>query len=244
MLDLTTPAADDRPVSPRQGRGWLGDRWTVILSIPVVVAELALLAAIWEPAHWAPASLVATLGAFLVLGEIAAVRIGRVYVSSTACASLLAMALLGPVPAASLAGMAFVVDWIVFRKRAWAGITNVATGSLSVLAGALVIEGAAGDGDGGRFAAVVLLGGVVYTGVNLLLIAAVRRVRLGASFRDDFATSFLPTIPYHVLGITLASAAAQMVAAGFPTLAAVIPVLVLSECLLRSRRTGGGPTRS
>jgi two-component system, NarL family, sensor kinase len=80
----------------------------------------------------------------------------------------------------------------------------------------------------------VLLGGVVYTGVNLLLIAAVRRLRLGASFRDDFARSFLPTIPYHLLGITLATAAAQMVAYGFPTFAAVVPALVVSEFLLRA----------
>jgi signal transduction histidine kinase len=234
LVDLRLPVEDDRTAPPLHERGRLGDRWTVIVSIPLVVAELALLALIWDPAHWSPVPLVAVLAAFLVLGEIDAVRIGRVYVSSTACASLLAMALLGPVPAAALAGAAFVVDWLVFRKPAWAGITNLATGSLSVLAGALFIESAAGDGDGGRFAAVVFLGGVLAAAANLLLLAAVRRLRLGAVFRDDLASSFWPTIPYHLLGITLATAAAQLVASGFPALAAVIPALVVSELLLRS----------
>jgi hypothetical protein len=84
VLDLTTPAANDRPVLPRHRRGRLGDRWTVMLALPVVIAELALLATIWQPARWTPSLLVVTLGAFLVLGGIAAVRVGRVYASSTA----------------------------------------------------------------------------------------------------------------------------------------------------------------
>ena len=219
---------------PRPEKGLLGDLWTVVLAIMVVVGELVLLIAIWEPAHWQPYSLVAVLTAFMVLGEVHAVRIGRVYVSSTACASLLAMALLGPVPAAVITGVGCAADWAVNRKVAWAGLSNTANGSLAVLAGALLVE-LAGDGTGGRFALVVFLAGILNAAVNLLLLTAVRRIRLGASFRYDFAGAILPTIPYHLLGITLGTGAAQIVVAGdFPLLAAVIPALVVSEFLLRS----------
>ena len=220
---------------PRPERGWLGDLWTVVLAVAIVVAELVLLVVIWEPAHWQPISLVAVLTAFMVLGEVDAVRIGRVYVSSTACASVLAMALLGPVPAAVIAATGCIADWLVNRKAAWAGLSNTTNSSLAVLAGALLIETAAGEAAGGRLALVVFASGILNAAVNLALLAAVRRIRLGASFRHDFAATFLPTIPYHLLGIVLATAAAQIVVAGdFPLLAAVIPALVMSEFLLRS----------
>ena len=233
--NLSTAVTSGRPAPPRHEKGWIGDLWTVALASAIVIAELVLLIAIWEPAHWQPLSLVAVLAAFMVLGEVDAVRIGRVYVSSTACASVLAMALLGPVPAAVIAAGGCIADWLVNRKPAWAGLSNTTNSSLAVLAGALLIEVAAGDASGGRFALVVFASGIVNAAVNLVLLGAVRRIRLGASFRYDFAGAILPTIPYHLLGIVLATAAAQIVTAGdFPLLAAVLPALVMSEFLLRS----------
>ena len=234
---ITTIAArDGRNAPPRREQGLLGDRWTVFLSALVGAAEVALLIAIWDPAHWQPLSLVVVLTAFMIFGEVVAVRIGRVYVSSTACATVLAMALLGPVPAAIIAAVGCAADWVINRKPAWAGLSNTVESSLATLAGALFIEAVGGDVRTGGYALTVFLGGVVNATANLMLLATVRRVRLGASLRHDLAVSFLPTIPFHLLGITLATAAAQIVAApgDFPVLAAAVPVLVVSELLMRS----------
>lgn len=231
LINLSTFGLD-RPTPPEQGR--LGDTSAVGLLATLIAAELVLLATVWEPSHWQPPALVGVLTAFIVLGELHTVRVGRVYVSSTICATVLAMALLGPVPAAVIAGTGSALDWIVHRKAAWAGLTNVNVASVSALAGGLLIEAAAGDVDNGRFAAAVFLAGVANVAMNLLLLAACRKLRLGASFRRDLGETFLPMTPYHLLGVTLATAAAQIAVAGeFPTLAAVVPALLVSELLLR-----------
>ena len=220
--------------SVRAERGPLGNAATVSLLTAVIAVEAVLVGSIWEPAHWQPTWLVVLLAAFIVLGEIKAVKIGEVYISSTTCATVLAMALLGPVPAAALVGAASTLDWLVNHKQTWAVLTNVVVSSVSALAGGFLIELAAGEGAGGRYAGIVFLAGILSIAVNVLALGALRKLRLGAPFSRDLVRSILPLSPYHVLGITLATAAAQMITAGgFPPLAAVLPVLVACDVILR-----------
>jgi signal transduction histidine kinase len=218
----------------RAERGPLGDAATVSLLTALIAVEAVLIASVWEPAHWRPTWLVVLLTAFIVLGEVKAVKIGDVYISSTTCATVLTMALLGPVPAAALVGAASTLDWIANHKPTWAVLTNVVVSSVSALAGGFLIAFAAGDGAGGQYAGVVFLAGVVSIAVNVLALGALRKLRLGAPFSRDLVSTIMPLSPYHLLGITLATAAAQMVAAGgFPTVAAVLPVLIACEVILR-----------
>jgi two-component system NarL family sensor kinase len=215
------------------------DAVVVGLFTALLVPELVLLSGHWEASHWQPVWLVLVLAGFTVLGELDAVRIGSVYVSSTACALLLALALLGPVPAVLIGVGATVLDWVVYRKALWAGLGNVAIMASATLAGALVLDGLAGtrphEAAGGAFAAAVFLAGATMAATNLLLIGLYRKLRLGRSFREALTDCYLPTIPYHMLGITLATAAAQIVVAGdFPVWAAIVPALLVSEFLLRS----------
>ena len=220
--------------APRAERGPLGNTATIALLSALIAVEAVLVASIWEPTHWWPTWLVVLLAAFIVLGEVKAVKIGDVYISSTTCATVLAIALLGPVPAAALVGASATLDWITHRKETWAVLTNVVVATVSALAGGFLIEVAAGDGAGGRYAGVVFLAGLVMIVVNVLLLGGLRKLRLGSSFSRDLARSMLPLSPYHVLGITLATAAAQIVTAGgFPPVAAVLPVLVACDVLLR-----------
>ena len=234
MSALLDTRAAPLPRLAAVGDGPLGNVATVALLSIVIAVEAMVLAAIGDASHWRPVWLVILLGAFIVLGELKSVRIGDVYVSSTTCATLLSMALLGPVPAAVLVGAASLLERLVSPKPAWAVLTNAAVSSLSALAGGLLIEAAAGPGAGGRFAAVVLLAGVLAIAVNVVLLGAIRKLRIGASFSRDLVRTIVPLTPYHLLGIVLATAAAQIVTAGgFPTIAAVLPVLVVSESLLR-----------
>ncbi len=229
-----TPAVGRAPVQRARD-----DAVVVGLFTALLVAELVVLSGHWEASHWQPLWLVVVLAGFTVLGELDAVRIGSVYVSSTACAQLLALALLGPVPAVAICVASHVLDWLVHRKALWAGLGNVAIAVSATLAGALVLGVLAGtrphETAGGAFAAAVFLAGATMALTNLLLIGLYRKLQLGRSIREALTDCYLPTIPYHVLGITLATAAAQIVVAGdFPVWAAIIPALVVSEFLLRS----------
>ena len=116
--------------SMRAERGPHGNAATVSLLTAVIAVEAVLVGSIWEPAHWQPTWLVVLLAAFIVLGEIKAVKIGDVYISSTTCATVLAMALLGPVPAAALVGAASTLDWLINHKQTWAVLTNVVVSSV------------------------------------------------------------------------------------------------------------------
>jgi len=215
-------------------RGRLGEIPMVALLVTVLAAEVTVLVDVWDASHRSPGWLVLLLGAFLVVGELSAQRIGRVWVSSATGTAVLAIALLGPAPAALLAAIASLVDSAAQRKRPWATLTNATVGSLSALAGGLLIEDFAGPDSGGRFVTVVFLAGIVMTAINILLIGAARKLRLGASFRRDLGTTMLPLAPYVVLSIMLATGAAQMAVAGeVPVPVAVVPALLVSEFLLR-----------
>ena len=238
-VDFSTAVADGRPFIGRRARKRRHGPLTAALLLALMVATVAGVGGRWEASQWHPLWLVLVLAAVTAAGELYAVRIGGVYVSSTSCAMLLALALLGPVPAVVIAAGASAVDWLVHRKPPWSGLSNVVIAAATTLAGALAIDALAGPGpaagDGGRFAAAVLLGGLAMATANVLLLGGYRRLRLGQSFRAALAETYLPTIPYHLLGMTLAAGAAQLVVAdGVPEFAAVVTVLVLSEFLLRS----------
>ena len=244
LIDASPTAAGSRrqkstrkAAAPGQGR--LGDRGMALLLAPLLAGEAALLVAFWEPSHWQPLWLVLVLAAAVVLAEFEAIRIGDLYVSSTFCALLLALTLLGPVPAVTFAAGASTLEWLLRGMRFWIGLGNIAVAMSATLAGAIAIETLAGprpfDGASGRFAAVVFLAGLVMAVANIALLGTYRKLRLAEPFRAALRDVYLPSCPYHVLGITLATAAAQIVIAGdFPTVAAVIPALLLSEFLLRS----------
>jgi signal transduction histidine kinase len=220
--------------STPRARGYLGERAMAALLGAVLAGELVVFARVWESSHWQPLWLIVLLGGFLLLGELKAAKIGAVWVSSTTGTTVLAMVLLGPVPAAVMGGTASLVDSAVQRKKSWATLTNVTVASISALTGGLLIDSAAGQQAGGRFVIVVFLAGVVMTAVNVVLLGVARKLRLGAGFKRDLVTSIVPLAPYHLLGVMLATGAAQMVVSGdVPTPLAVLPALVVSEFLLR-----------
>ena len=238
-LDFSTAVADGRPGEIRVAAERRRDGLTAALLIMLLAACVAGVAIEWETSDWRPLWLVLVLAAVIVAGELYAVRIESVYVSSTSCALLLALALLGPAPAVAIAAGAVALDWHVNRKTALGGLANVAIATAATLTGALAIEVIAGPdpasaGDG-VFAAGVVLGGIAMAAANILLLGGYRRMQHAEPFRAALARTYLPTLPYHVLGMTLAAGAAQLIVAdGVPEFAAVITVLLLAEFLLRS----------
>ena len=75
-----------------------------------VACVLAVAAATSERADWQPVSLVVALGAAMVIADVMSIRARHVRMSAGLMVQVVAMALLGPVPAAVIGIVATVVD--------------------------------------------------------------------------------------------------------------------------------------
>jgi signal transduction histidine kinase len=242
VVNLSTAAADGRPDVARVSRARVRAALTGALLAGLLLVTAVGLVSQWEVSHWQPVWLVLVLTGVTLIGELHAVRIGNVYVSSTSCALLLALALLGPAPAIAIALGTVAIDWLVNGKSRWAGLANVAIAGAATFAGAIAFEALTladpAEDAAGQIAGAVLAAGAVMAAANLLALGAYRQLRLEESFRRALADTYLPTIPYHLLGMTLAAGAAQLaVADGVPVAAAVFTALLVSEFLLRSLAT-------
>ena len=196
----------------------------------LLVVEAAVVVAIWDPSDWRPLSLLLVLALCVVVAELGGVMIRGIAVSSSLLALLLAMTLLGPVPAAALGTGAALLDRTIFGKPAAVAVINVFVFSTICLAGGLAIEVLGRDIPG-----VVFGVGLMVLLLNFVLVAGLRRIATGESVRRAFADTFIPTVPYHVVGATLAAAAVQAHGAGrMPALAGAVLALLVSELLLRS----------
>ena len=142
---------------------------TLVLAGALLAVDAAVLATGWEPSHWEPVALVLVLAAATILGELAAVRIGPIYVSSTSCSTVLALALLGPAPAAVIAGVGSSLEYLVSRKSSWVGVTNVSLSMTSALVGAAVL-GVAAPGPTLAYGAALFASGVAVLAANLLIL--------------------------------------------------------------------------
>jgi signal transduction histidine kinase len=211
-------------------------RMLVALSVALAVGLIATLIAVWEPSQWRPMWLVAVLAVLTVVGELYAVRIGRVFVSSSTTALLLAIALLGPAPAVAIAGGSAAIDWAVNRKPLPQGIANVVIAAISTLVGAIAIDSFASpiDTAGGAFAGAVLAGGVAMVATNILLLGTYRQIHLSNSFRVALRVTYLPAFPFHLIGMTLAAGAAQIVVARDLPVVAAVATVVLADFLVRA----------
>jgi signal transduction histidine kinase len=216
----------------------LSPRGVLALAIGLLALELAVIALTWSPWHPQPVGLVLVLLGCVLVGELGGVVIGGITVSSSLLVLLLAMALLGPVPAAMLGVLAVLVDQAMYRKPAHVVLANVLVFSVLCFGGGKAIEALVGSepGDAGQaLAPAVFVVGIGVCLLNFVFIAGFRRIATGASFREAAATALLPTLPYSVVGVTLAAGAVQAhVSAALPALAGVVLALLVSELLLRS----------
>jgi putative nucleotidyltransferase with HDIG domain len=125
---------------------------------------------------WRPYSLI---GLLLVLGvgsELLIVEVRGLRLSGSFLSLVLAMALLGPAPAAALAVSSALVDAVVSRRSLDRALVNVATFTTFPLVGGLMLNALAGGSTPGSddpmfFAAMVLLTFLVTNTLNFAMIA-------------------------------------------------------------------------
>src|SRR5215218_3748957 len=121
-------------------------RQGLILATQVVVLCLviAVAAITWTPADWQPIELVGLLFVLAVGSDMLTVEVKGVWISGSFVALVLAMALLGPAPAAVIGAGSALVEMARARREWDRVLTNVVVYATFPLVGGLLIQGLEG----------------------------------------------------------------------------------------------------
>jgi putative nucleotidyltransferase with HDIG domain len=152
-----------------------------------------------DAADWRPVELMILLFVLAAGSELMTIEFRGFRISASFLAIVLAMALLGPAPAAAIGAGSMLVDGLVHRAARWQVLTNVWTYTLFPVAGGVMMTALAGDhaaqgGDAIGFAAAVLLVFMVMNAFNFVLVVLTRRAP-AISVRDVVGHAFLPVLP-------------------------------------------------
>jgi putative nucleotidyltransferase with HDIG domain len=138
-----------------------------------LLAAGAAAVALNDPADWHPGALVGLLLVLAIGSEMLSVEVRGLRLSGSFLSLVLAMALLGPAPAAALGFVSMLVDAAVSRRSFERALVNLATFATFPLLGGLMIRALAdGVGDPLFFAGIVLLTFLTTNILNFALVAA------------------------------------------------------------------------
>jgi putative nucleotidyltransferase with HDIG domain len=190
---------DEVPSGPRTRR-----RDTLLAAGQALLLAGAVAAAVMstDAADWEPAGLFVALLALALVGQFLSLQTGTVQIGPAFIATALAMALLGPAPAAVIAVVA-VLAWSAKQRTPWPLVfNNVVALTIYPVAGGLLFE-ALGDPGAGASAsfetAVIVFGVYLATNfLNFLLIVGYLCLRDGASLIRATRGLYLPVVPWEV----------------------------------------------
>jgi putative nucleotidyltransferase with HDIG domain len=203
----------------------------VLLAVAIVVAALTSSVDDWQP-PW----LVAILLALALVTDRFAVSHHGQRISGSFLALVLAMALLGPAPAAAIGVTAVLVDHLRARNPLPRLITNLATFATFPLVGGLLFEWAEPsiDRTGAAFPLLVLAVFFVTNLLNFVMIAGDHSFHTREPLADDFRAIFVPVLPSEVISALLcALVAAIYVRTGVEAMGLMVLVLLGFQYLLR-----------
>jgi putative nucleotidyltransferase with HDIG domain len=168
------------------------------------------------------------------------VEVRNVRITGSFLAIVLAMALLGPAPAAMIGGTASLVDAVIARRPIDNALMNIANYMIFPLIGGVMIHETVGNlepgaGDGINFAALVLVVFMVTNFINFSLVALFNKVKHGASYRQLVATVYKNVLPSEFAAALFTAGVAfsyDQVGVGAVGIAAV--VLFVVQYLLRT----------
>ena len=187
---------------------------------------------------WRPPELFVVLLALAAGSDLLAIRHRAQRISGSFLALVLAMALLGPAPAAAIGVLSVLVDQLRARNPVPRLITNLATFATFPLVGGLLIEWAAGALDVAEddlaFSLLILGAFMVTNLLNFLGIAGDYAFHHRVSLAHEFRTIFVPVLPSELASALLCVLVAVVyVQVGFAALALLLVVLVVFQYLLR-----------
>jgi putative nucleotidyltransferase with HDIG domain len=206
-------------------------------------------AAVWlsQADEWRPLTLVGLLLMLVLLSQWLSVEVSDGQLSASLVAIVLAMGLLGPVPAAACGIVDVVLSSSLRRVRPAVWLNNLTVFAVVPFAGGLMVRALAGDVHDVRnqhltqsvvFGLIVLGVFIVANGFNFVLIGLELRVREGRSLPHQ-AREFLSVLPGELAAGALAAIlAVAYMNLGLPVLFGAVVVLLifqqLTVALLRS----------
>jgi putative nucleotidyltransferase with HDIG domain len=184
------------PSGPRTRR-----RETVLVAGQFTLLVIATFVAILttDADDWSPASLFVALLALALVGQFLSVRTGDVRIGPAFIATALAMALLGPGPAAVIAVSA-VLAWSLKAATPWPlMLNNVAALTAYPVAGALLFK-ALGYPAADQLATAAIVFAIYLAAnfLNFLLIVGYLCLRNRTSLLDAVRQIYLPVVPWEI----------------------------------------------
>src|SRR5215212_924434 len=177
-------------------------RDTVLFAGQLLLLAGALAGAVLgtDSADWQPASLFTSLLVLALVGQFLSLQTGTVQIGPAFIATALAMALLGPAPAAVIA-VAAVLAWSAKARTPWPLVfNNVVALTTYPVAGALLFKavGDPGADDVATFSTAAIVFGVYLATnfLNFLLIVGYLCVRDRASLLGAVRQLYLPVVPW------------------------------------------------
>ena len=208
------------------------------LAVLGTAASVAVLSS--SAADWQPVELVLLLFVLAVGSDMNTVELRRVRITGSFLALVLAMALLGPAPAAAIGAASSIVDALVSRRSLAKGFGNIVIfttfpvvgGLLVALLGGTVV---AGGGDGLEFPAVVLLVFMLTNFLNFTMVALYSAAAGGASFIESVRSVYATVLPAEfATGLLTAGVAYLYVRIGVGAVGLLAVVLFVFQYLLRA----------
>src|SRR3954470_14894580 len=211
-------------------------RSTVLAAVEALVlaSALAVAALTSTASDWQPPALVAVLLVLALVSDLFAVSYGGQRISGSFLALVLAMALLGPAPAAAIGIASVLFDHMRARNPLGLLLANLATFATFPLVGGLLIRQAGVDHDAAAFPLLVIGVFLVTNFLNFVMIAGHHAFATRVSLAGEFRKIFVPVLPSEVLSAVLcALVAAFYVRTGVPAIALMLLVLLTFQYLLR-----------
>jgi putative nucleotidyltransferase with HDIG domain len=189
---------------------------------------------------WDPIELVGLLLVLTVGSDVLTVEIRGLHISGAFVALVLAMALLGPAPAATIAVVSTVVD-SAMRRLSWDRFfNNVSTMATFPIVGAVIIDSLGGDVLAGSedalgFSAVVLVSFMATNFLNFLMVMGFQRASFGAPSLAAARTAFITVLPVQfATGLLTAGVAFSYGRIGVGAVGLLAVVLFVFQYLVRA----------
>jgi len=196
--------------------------------------------AVSEARDWTPWELFGLLFVLAIGSDMLIVEVRSFRVSGSFLAIVLAMALLGPTPAAVIGAGSVALEALISRRPWDKAINNVTNYAIFPLVGGLLLEVsvgevAAGEADGLWFAFAVLLIFMVTNFLNFAMVAVLNSLIGKGGIIDSIRSVYLPVLPSEfATGLLTAGVAFSYGQIGVGAVGLLAVVLFVFQYLLRA----------
>jgi putative nucleotidyltransferase with HDIG domain len=174
----------------------------------LLVAAVGVAATLSTADQWRPVALVGLLTLLVLGSDILVLDAKRFRIGGSFTGLVLAMALLGPAPAAALGLASALVDALRRRVRGTYLLNNLLTYVTFPLIGGSVLHALDNsDPQQGGYAVAVFGVFIAANALNFLLIAGHTRILRGGSLTDMLRTVFFPVVPWEIASAVMTAMA-------------------------------------